>query len=158
MICACFIGLLAWALHANGGTGSLIAPVIAITKTQKAFRIVQCMSTISGSWGGAGERYSDWSRFEKHKNTAMPAMAIALPITVTITAMFGVFVTTATTQLSGGVVQWNPLLLLISIQQETYTPLSRCATFFAGCAILSSQIFVNLTQNTIPYGKHPKFS
>ncbi|KUJ15047.1 uncharacterized protein LY89DRAFT_566485, partial [Mollisia scopiformis] len=152
MICACFIGLLAWALHANGGTGSLISSPIVLTKTQKAFRIVQCLSTVSGSWGGAGERYSDWSRFERRKNTAFLAMAVALPITITITGLIGVLVTTATTEMNGGVIQWNPLLLLISIQQETYTPLSRCATFFAGIAILSSQIFVNLTQNTIPYG------
>jgi len=82
----------------------------------------------------------------------MPAMAIALPITITITAMVGVFVTTATEKLNGGVAQWNPLVLLITVQQQTYTPLCRCATFFAGCAILSSQIFVNMTQNTIPYG------
>lgn len=104
--------------------------------------------------GGAGERYADWSRFEKRRNTAMPAMAIALPITITITAMIGVFVTTATTNLpvNGGVAQWNPIVLMIAIQKETYTPISRCATFFAGLAILFSQTFVNLTQNTIPYG------
>jgi NCS1 family nucleobase:cation symporter-1 len=49
-------------------------------------------------------------------------MAIALPITVTISAMIGVFVTTATTNMSvnGGVPQWNPLVLLIALQKETY--------------------------------------
>jgi NCS1 family nucleobase:cation symporter-1 len=82
----------------------------------------------------------------------MPAMAIALPVTVTITAMFGVFITTATEYMNEGTIQWNPLLLMITIQQQTYTPISRCATFFAGVAILLSQIFVNITQNTIPYG------
>jgi NCS1 family nucleobase:cation symporter-1 len=82
----------------------------------------------------------------------MPAMALTLPITITVTAMVGVFVTTATLTMNNGVAQWNPLVLLISVQKETYTPLSRCATFFAGLAFLMSQIFVNLTQNTIPYG------
>lgn len=152
MICACFIGLLAWALHSNGGTGSLIRSPIVLAKSQRAFRIVQCISSVGGTWGGAGERFSDWSRLEKKKNTAMPAMAIALPVTVTITAMFGVFITTATEYMNGGTIQWNPLILMITIQQQTYTPISRCATFFASVAILSSQIFVNITQNTIPYG------
>jgi len=55
-------------------------------------------------------------------------------------------------KLNGGVAQWNPLILMIIIQQNTYTPLSRYATFFAGVAILSSQIFINLTQDTIPHG------
>lgn len=151
MICACFIGLLAWSTHSYG-VGSLVSSPIILTKSQRAFRIVQCMSSVGGSWGGAGERFSDWSRFEKKRNTAMPAMALALPITVTLTAMIGVFVTTATLNFSGGKAQWNPLVLLIAIQKETYTPISRCATFFAGVAILSSQIFVNLTQNTVPYG------
>jgi NCS1 family nucleobase:cation symporter-1 len=51
MICACFIGLLAWSLHANGGTGNLVAPALVITRTQKAFRMVQCISSVGGSWG-----------------------------------------------------------------------------------------------------------
>lgn len=51
MICACFIGLLAWSLHANGGTGNLVSPAIVITRTQKAFRMVQCISSVGGSWG-----------------------------------------------------------------------------------------------------------
>ena len=128
MICACFIGLLAWALHSNGGTGNLISSSIVLTKPQRAFRIVQCISSVGRTWGGAGERFSDWSRFEKKKNTAMPAMAIALPITVTITAMFGVFITTATERLNGGTPQWNPLILMISIQQCTQDhPIPLCS-------------------------------
>ena len=85
------------------------------------------------------------------QSTNVATVAITLPITVTLCAMVGVFVTTATTE-RYGTTQWNPVLLLISIQQTTYTPLVRCGTFFAGCAIVSSQTFVNLTQNTIPYG------
>jgi nucleobase:cation symporter-1, NCS1 family len=67
-----FIGLFAWAFHPNGGIESLIISPTVLTKSQRAFRIFQCISSVGGTWGGTGER------FEK-KNTAMPALAITLP-------------------------------------------------------------------------------
>jgi hypothetical protein len=50
MTFATFVGIMPWALVANGGPGELIAPVIPITTSQKAFRFIQCVSSISGTW------------------------------------------------------------------------------------------------------------
>ncbi|RDW73384.1 hypothetical protein BP6252_07291 [Coleophoma cylindrospora] len=151
IICATFIGMLGWALRSNGGAGNLLSSSLHLTRTEKAFRLVQCMSSVGGTWGGAAERFSDWTRFERKRHTSTPGMVIALPVTVTLSALFGVLITTATSKMYG-TVQWNPLLLLQAIQADTYTPASRAGTFFAGLGLLTSQIFVNLTQNTIPYG------
>jgi NCS1 family nucleobase:cation symporter-1 len=68
-----FISVLAWTFHPYGGTGSLFSVPIVLTKSQRAFRIVQCISSVGGTWGEVGER------FEKKKSTATPAMAITLP-------------------------------------------------------------------------------
>ena len=72
--------------------------------------------------------------------------------TVTITAMFRVFITIATERMNGGTIQWNSLILMITIQQQTYTLLSRCATFFPGVSIPSFQISVAITRKPVPYG------
>ncbi|RDW77351.1 hypothetical protein BP6252_05404 [Coleophoma cylindrospora] len=151
IVSATFLGILGWAVQTNGGTGNLIAPQVTITGSQRAFRIVQCMSSIGGTWGGAAERISDWTRFEKKRGAANPGMLLALPITVTICALVGVLATTASYQ-TYGTTLWNPLVLLQYAQTTSYTPACRAGTFFAGCGILSSQIFMNMTQNSIPYG------
>lgn len=78
-------------------------------------------------------------------------MIFALPITVTLTALIGVLVASATQEIYGELI-WNPLTLLAYIQTTSYTPACRAGTFFAGTGILSSQIFINLTQNTVPWG------
>ncbi|KAH8678280.1 permease for cytosine/purines, uracil, thiamine, allantoin-domain-containing protein [Xylariales sp. PMI_506] len=151
VIAATFIGLLAWAVSSNGGTGSLLSSPIVLTKSQRAFRMIQCISSVSGTWGGAAERISDWTRFEKRRHASTPAMLLALPITVTISATFGVLVATATYKMYGELL-WNPLQLLQYIQANHYTPASRAGTFFAGCGLLCTQIFMNLTQNAQLYG------
>lgn len=78
-------------------------------------------------------------------------MLLALPITVTLTALIGVLVTSATQEIYGQLI-WNPLTLLQHAQTVSYTPACRAGTFFAGVGIFSSQIFINLTQNTVPWG------
>jgi NCS1 family nucleobase:cation symporter-1 len=151
MITATFIGIVAWIVHENGGTGSFVSSPIVLSKSQRAFRMVQCISSVSGTWGGAAERISDWTRFEKKRGAANPGMMFALPVSVTLVALIGVVIATATTEKYGTAI-WNPLVLLTLVQTTTYTPLCRAATFFAGCGLLSSQIFINMSQNTIPYG------
>jgi NCS1 family nucleobase:cation symporter-1 len=148
--CVTFTGILIWALVSNGGTGDLIGSTLDLTTSQKAFRFMQCLSSISGTWGGSGDRYSDWSRFEKKRGTSIPGL-FALPIVVTISTLFGVLTTTATTKMYG-FVQWNPILLLQYTQTVSYTPACRAGTFFVGFALFWAQVFLNMSQNSIPQG------
>lgn len=151
IISATFIGILAWAVAVNGGTGSLISSQLTLTSSQRAFRMVQCMSSVGGTWGGAAERVSDWTRFERKRGAANPGMILALPVTVTLCSLIGIVVATATASTYGSVF-WNPLILLTYIQETSYTPACRAGTFFAGFGILCSQIFMNMSQNSMPYG------
>jgi nucleobase:cation symporter-1, NCS1 family len=47
---------------------------------------------------------------------------------------------------------WQPLTILTYIQNSDYTLGYRAATFFAGLAIYSHQVFVNVTQNNVGAG------
>ena len=65
IILTTFIGLLIWALASNGGTGNLVSSPVLLSKSRRAFRMIQCISSVGGSYGGLAERFSDWTRFEK---------------------------------------------------------------------------------------------
>lgn len=145
-----FTGILIWALVSNGGTGSLISSSIPITKSEKAFRFIQCVSSISGNWGASSDRYSDYTRFEKKRHTSLVGL-LALPVVICLSVTFGALTTTATTHMYG-TTQWNPILLLSSLQDHSYTPACRAGTFFVGLALWLSQTILNLSLNTIPCG------
>lgn len=144
-------GLLGWALHQNGGTGPIIASDIALSSSQRSFLFLQCVSSTASVWSGTGDRFSDYTRFAKHKNAATIAVITGLPILLTITATIGVLVTSAFYQMYGQVI-WTPLAMLTYVQSVQYTPACRAGTFFAGVALFSSQIYVNITQNTVGFG------
>lgn len=152
MITCTLFGILGWAIHENhGSVGDLVHSKIELSPSTKAFRMVQCIVSITGSWSGAAERLSDWSRFAKTKNSPTPSMILATPITVTLCATIGVLCTSATYERYGELI-WNPLALLAYVQGDSYTPVSRAATFFAGFSIVTSQLFLDYTQNVVPWG------
>jgi NCS1 family nucleobase:cation symporter-1 len=148
---ATFLGMLGWVIHQNGGMGPLIASPIKLTHTKRAFLFLQCVSSTAASWGGSGDRLSDWTRFSKSRHASTPSLLTGLPITLTLTAIVGVLVTSAFFEMYGLPI-WTPLGMLIHVQQVHYTPLCRAGTFFAGIGLLSSMIYVNIVQNTVAFG------
>jgi nucleobase:cation symporter-1, NCS1 family len=138
IILATFLSILIWALASNGGTGNLISSPVPMTNSMRAFRMIQCISSVGGSYGGAAERFSDWSRFSKTRHATTGANLIALPLTITFSATIGVLITTATYNMFGTLL-WNPLELLTHIQATSYTPAARAGTFFAGLGLLLTQ-------------------
>jgi NCS1 family nucleobase:cation symporter-1 len=149
--CVTFAGALGWAIHANGGPGNLVLPVIKITTVEGRYAMVQGICTTAGAYTGGSVRILDWTRFTSTPNAPRPAMATSMPISMTIGALIGVLVTSATTEMYG-FVQWNPLIMLQYVQAHHYTAACRAGTFFAGCGFFGSQIFVNITQNYVSSG------
>jgi nucleobase:cation symporter-1, NCS1 family len=149
---ATVFGIMGWAVARNGGTaGSLVTPAIKVSAATRAFRFIQCISSVAGTYGGAADRFSDWTRFSKKKNDYILGSAIAIPICVTLCALLGILTASATFA-HDGETQWQPLKILAFIQEESYTPAGRALTFFAGLAIWSHQVFVNVTQNNVGAG------
>jgi nucleobase:cation symporter-1, NCS1 family len=145
-------GIMGWAISANGGSpGNIVSPAIQLTAATRAFRFVQCISSVAGTYGGAADRFSDWTRFSKSKNSYLLGSITALPICITMCATLGVF-TASATKARFGETMWQPLAILAFTQEEYYTAGGRALTFFAGLAIWSHQIFVNVTQNNVGAG------
>lgn len=149
---ATVFGIMAWAVHTNGGSaGNLVAPAITLSSSDRGFRFVQCISTVVGTYGGAADRFADWTRFSKKENSYVLGSATAMPVVITMCAILGVL-TASATRAHYGKSMWQPLTILSYIQTDSYTPGSRAGTFFAGLAIWSHQIFVNVTQNNVGAG------
>ena len=143
-----FFGLLGWAINANdGGLGHLLKPKIHLAPTQKAFTMLYGITSGAGSFTAFGTRYSDWTRFSKNGRTYAISTAISIPIFQIVSPLLGVLVTSAVYS-RYGVVQWNPLILLLYLQQKYYTPVCRAATFFAGLALFYGLIMVGFIQYT----------
>ncbi|RDW73035.1 putative permease-2 [Coleophoma cylindrospora] len=149
---ATVFGLMAWAVNKNGGSpGNLITPTIVLSTSDRAFRFIQCISSVCGTYTGPADRFADWTRFAKKKNSHIPGSATAMPVVITICALLGVLTASATKAIYGES-YWQPLTLLQMVQQTEYTAGCRAATFFAGLAIYSHQLFVNVTQNNYGAG------
>lgn len=149
---ATVFGIMAWAVNKNGGSpGNLITPTIALSTSDRAFRFIQCISSVCGTYTGPADRFADWTRFAKRKNSHIPGSATAMPVVITICALLGVLTASATRAIYGES-YWQPLSLLQMVQKTEYTAGCRAGTFFAGLAIYSHQLFVNVTQNNYGAG------
>lgn len=153
IITTVMFGLLIWAIHGNNGSaGTLISynPII-MSKADRGFRIVQCIFSIMGTYGGASERFSDWTRFAKTRQSPTVALMLVMPISVLLSGLIGALVTSAYYE-SSGVLVWNPLTLLAELQANNYSPAVRAGTFFAGGAFFVCQLIVNMCNNTVGAG------
>jgi NCS1 family nucleobase:cation symporter-1 len=140
IIAVVFLGLLGWAVSANGGTvGNLLAGKIHLSSTNKSFAMLYAISSAAGSSTAFSSRISDWTRFAHTKHAATVPMLVFAPCFGCIGPVFGILATSAVYS-RYQVVEWNPLGLLLYVQHTQYTAACRAATFFAGlglfCAIL----------------------
>jgi NCS1 family nucleobase:cation symporter-1 len=104
-------GIMGYAVSANGGSaGNLVKPAITLSKTDAAFKIVQGITSVAGTYTGGTERVSDWTRYGKRRHTSTPAI-LALAFTVVLAALLGIIATSAFAE-AYGVLQWNPLIML----------------------------------------------
>jgi cytosine/uracil/thiamine/allantoin permease len=104
-------GIMGYAVSANGGSaGNLIKPAIALSKTEAAFKIVQGITSVAGTYTGGTDRVSDWTRYGKSRHTSTPAI-IALAFTVTLAALLGIIATSAFAE-AYGELQWNPMIMV----------------------------------------------
>ena len=112
---------------------------------------LQCVSSNAAVWSGTGDRFADWTRFARNKYVPIPAVITGLPILATVSAIIGALTTSAFYQMYGTPL-WTPLGMLIYVQELQYTPACRAGTFFAGIGLLSSQVYINIAQNTVGFG------
>ncbi|KAH6677713.1 permease for cytosine/purines, uracil, thiamine, allantoin-domain-containing protein [Halenospora varia] len=143
-------GLFIWAVAANGGA-SVLGPKKSISAATRSFRMLQAVSSVAGAWTGSSIRQADWTRYAKTKRAPAINQLVTVPLTITITAMLGVFATSAVYNMYGKEI-WQPIQLLEFLLTDNYNAATRAGCFFAGLGFFWSQISVNLVQNSVAAG------
>ncbi|KAF2001592.1 hypothetical protein P154DRAFT_489970 [Amniculicola lignicola CBS 123094] len=149
-VTAAMFGLFIWAIAANGGASSPV-PAKSISSADRSFRILLAISSVAGGWTGSSIRQSDWTRFAKTRRAPVLCQLLGGPITVTVTAILGVFATSAIKDMYGKLI-WNPISVLVMLLKTNYNAGTRAGCFFAGLGFFASQVSVNLAQNSISCG------
>ncbi|KAJ9142937.1 Uracil permease [Pleurostoma richardsiae] len=149
-IAATIVGLFIWAMSTNHGA-TILPPSKSISSSERSFRILQAISSVAGAWTGSAIRQSDWTRYTKSRNAVVWHQLITGPVTMTVCATFGVAATSAVKEMYGTAI-WNPITLLQFLIKEDYSSTTRAGAFFAGVGFFTSQVSVNLVQNSVSCG------
>lgn len=100
------------------------------------------ITAVLGAWGGGTIGQSDWTRYADRPLAPTLSQMVVAPLTITVTAIFGIIVTSAAMDITGNLV-WNPIELLGMIQELNHSsPRARAGVFFASLGLVSSQLMV----------------
>ncbi|RDA94095.1 hypothetical protein CP533_5266 [Ophiocordyceps camponoti-saundersi (nom. inval.)] len=148
--CSC-LGLLIWTVSRVGGPGSMFHEPGTSPNVGWAFMFG--LMSVLGAWGGGTLGQSDWTRYSSRRYAPVLSQLVASPITISVTAIFGIIVTSAARDLLGGELQWNPIYLLASIQENYQSsPASRAGVFFASAGFVCSQLSISLVLDAMSCG------
>ncbi|KIM78524.1 hypothetical protein PILCRDRAFT_824427 [Piloderma croceum F 1598] len=144
------LGLTIWSVHTNGGGGPLFHTPNTATNT--SWSMMFGITSILGSWGSGTLGQSDWTRYASRRYAPTMSQMIAAPLTVTLTALIGVVVTSASSQILG-TLYWNPIQLLAAVQEHYHSSSHvRGGVFFAGVGLAFSQLALNIVLNSVSTG------
>ncbi|KAL9120762.1 MAG: hypothetical protein Q9187_002679, partial [Circinaria calcarea] len=149
MVTAVMLGMLIWALVSAKGAGDLVNTGPKVGGRMLSWNSVYGLQSFIGGYGTGclGQSGMNWTRYAKYPNAALFGQAVTAPLTISITALCGILITSATTKIYGEI-YWNPFQLLLHAQQ-TMTPAGRAGTFFAGLGLLASQLALCIVLNSV---------
>lgn len=153
-----FFVLLIWALATMGSTGfgSTISSSTDISNTggpdSVAWLMVYGIVTTVSSIAAGILNQNDYARFATAPKHAIAGQAVPFPIYGIICCVIGILVTAATQNRLGGEAVWNPPTLFSQLIAQNPSPGTRAAAFFAGLALVISQIGVNVPGNALSGG------
>ncbi|KAL8960260.1 MAG: hypothetical protein Q9193_003003 [Seirophora villosa] len=152
MITSTLIGMLLWSLIAARGAGDLLATSSTQAGSKLSWNMLYGLQSFIGGWLGGVLGQSDWTRYSQHQNGALLGQGFAAPLTVCLTAFFGILITSAASALYGQLF-WNPFLLLLFVQSNSPSDrATRAGTFFAGLGLLASQLSLCVVLNSVSSG------
>ena len=111
------------------------------------------ITAVLGAWGGGTLGQSDWTRYAKYKTAPVPSQLLATPVTITVTAVIGIIVTSASRDVLGGELIWNPIYLLAAVQEKYHSSSgARAGVFFASLGLVASQLAISVVLNSVSTG------
>ncbi|KZP26398.1 NCS1 family nucleobase:cation symporter-1 [Athelia psychrophila] len=144
------LGLTIWSVHTNGGGGPLFHTPNTAAST--SWSMIFGITSILGAWGSGTLGQSDWTRYAERRYAPTLSQMVAAPITITVTALLGVVVTSASSSILGEL-YWSPITLLGAIlDYYHFSSGARAAVFFAGAALAFSQLCLNVVLNSVSVG------
>src|ERR1700683_1066718 len=94
--------LLAWAYHAAGGFGPMLAAPSRFTSFPEFLKfLIPALNATVGFWATVSLNIPDFTRFARSQRQQMIGQALALPTTMTLYAFIGIAVTSAPVVVSG---------------------------------------------------------
>ncbi|OAQ59133.1 uracil permease [Pochonia chlamydosporia 170] len=151
LFCLTAFGLLIWSVSQAHGPGAMFHQPGTAPNVGWAFMF--SLTAIMGAWGGGTLGQSDWTRYATKQMAPVPSQLIASPLTITVTAVIGIVVTSASRDILGGELIWNPIYLLAAMQ-EYYGSNSgvRAGVFFGGLGLVASQLAISVVLNAMSCG------
>lgn len=152
-----FIVFLIWGLATMGeaGFGDTITNHSDLPATggpySVAWLMVYGILTTIGSIAAGILNQNDYARFATRPNHAIFGQAVAFPIYGILCSVIGILVTAATQNRFGEAI-WNPASVLSQLITLNPSSGTRAAVFFAGVALIISQIGVNVPGNALSGG------
>ncbi|KAF7585301.1 hypothetical protein BBP40_011297 [Aspergillus hancockii] len=153
-----FLVLLIWALATMGpeGFGDTLTLGTAIPSTGSPnsvawLMVYGIMSTI-GSIAAGILNQNDYARLARRPRDAIWGQVFAFPFYSSFTSVIGILVTAATQNRLGGEAVWNPPTLFVRLLEKDNSSGTRAALFFAGLALVISQIGSNVPGNALGGG------
>ncbi|KAH7310666.1 NCS1 nucleoside transporter family protein [Stachybotrys elegans] len=153
-----FVVLLIWALATMGPSGfgdtldsDTRIPLTGGPNSAAWLMVYGIMSTV-GSIAAGIMNQNDYARLSRRPADAIWGQMFAFPIYSIFASVVGILVTAATQKRLGGEAVWNPPTLLAALFEKDPSSGTRAAVFFAGLALVVSQIGSNLPGNALAGG------
>jgi NCS1 family nucleobase:cation symporter-1 len=113
-----FFGLFGWAISDNDGSvGSSLTVDLNLEFSALAFIMLYGISTSTGSATAYATHISDWTRFSRTRTTPTIPLLLGAPLFGPLTSIIGILATSAVHS-KNGVIEWNPLALLLWLQRN----------------------------------------
>ncbi|EOD51179.1 putative ncs1 nucleoside transporter protein [Neofusicoccum parvum UCRNP2] len=146
------VAIMIWGLAAVGGGGPLLSSSAEVrTSSELGWGIVSGVSTVIGNIAVGLSNQMDYSRFARHPGDQVFGQYFSIMFFGTIMPLFGCLSSSATLGLYG-TAYWNPPDLVQRWLDDSYTPGTRAAAFFAGCGLVVCQIAINVVDNAYSAG------
>jgi nucleobase:cation symporter-1, NCS1 family len=134
--------LLAWAYHAAGGFGPMLAAPSRFGSFADFLKfLVPALNATVGFWATVSLNIPDFTRFARSQRQQVIGQALALPTTMTLYSLIGILVTSATVVIYGTAI-WDPVQLL----SRFHSPV---AVVISLIAILLATLNVNIGANVV---------
>ena len=139
------LALLGWALHTAGGLG----PILRAPGKSLPFAVYATgVMSMIGYWSTLSLNMPDFTRFSRSQRAQIIGQSTALPATMTVFALIGVMITSATVVIFGSAI-WDPIALVSRAAGPASFGVRLVVLVIAALMAIIATISVNVAANTV---------